>query len=137
MEGSSKIEKVTNQMFLFGLLVISPSSPSSAGPLPTETTTEYPTASFQPSRALSAYPTLHSIVENLPTASAAETLPDPDDHPESAVNSVLIVAIVLLALLTIILYRCFRDRIDEDDNQEYTRAILGDDAFEFSQMEVL
>jgi hypothetical protein len=60
-----------------------------------------------------------------------------DGRPEPGVNAVLIAAIILLTPLAVILYRCFRGRLEEDDNPQYTRAILGDDAFEFAQMEVL
>ena len=49
------------------------------------------------------------------------------------------ISIILVTVIVVFigLYIYFRRRYDEEQNPEYTRAILGDDAFEFSQLQTL
>jgi hypothetical protein len=54
------------------------------------------------------------------------------------IKLILIGSAVVLALLGVAAYQWLAERVNEDDeNPEYTRAIFGADAFEFSQMETL
>jgi H+/Cl- antiporter ClcA len=80
-----------------------------------------PSATPQPLTALSA------IIHSPPA--------EPAEPPPRGLTFALTVALVLLIAGAVALYLYYQKRAEEDQNPEYTRAILGDDAFEFSKMD--
>jgi hypothetical protein len=59
------------------------------------------------------------------------------DLPQRDLTHILTAAVIVLIVGIAGLYMYCQRKIEEDQNPEYTRAILGDDAFEFSKMEAL
>jgi hypothetical protein len=57
--------------------------------------------------------------------------------PQRDLTHILTAAVIVLIVAIAALYLYCQRKVEEDQNPEYTRAILGDDAFEFSRMEAL
>jgi hypothetical protein len=88
-----------------------------------------------PSRARSSPPNSYdsfSIVTN--QSSDADEI---EEIPSQGLTLVLTVAVLALIIGIAMLYLYCQKKFEEDQNPEYTRAILGDDAFEFSKMDAL
>jgi hypothetical protein len=76
----------------------------------------------------------------LPRAPSATSLDDTDPTDESGQSNIPAIIGVVVMLSVVVGIGCYvylRRKWDEAANPEYTRAILGDDAYEFSELETL
>ena len=120
--------------------VVTATETSTATEIATESATEIPSPT--PTEVPTATPTMTPI----PTASPFPTPTPTVDHEEIARREqerqnifvvVFCLVVVLMSIAVIVFCIHFKRRMDEENNPEYTKAILGDDAFEFSQLEIL
>lgn len=89
-------------------------------PIPTQSFPETPSASSIPSRT--------------------QTQKDEDEEEERKQNyfmATIIAVFVFFIIVVVSVYVYCRRKLEEEQNPEYTKAILGDDAFEFSQLQTL
>ena len=84
-------------------------------------------------RVITTTPSLEPTID-VPTPNVPTPLPTYNSYSQEAFITFLLI-IVLAAIGIIILYKKHRNA--EDNEIEYTRAIIGDDAFEFSQMDTI
>ncbi|OHS99060.1 hypothetical protein TRFO_08628 [Tritrichomonas foetus] len=117
-------------------------SPTSSEIIPTQSST--PSPSISPSISPFISPSIsHSFSPQPPTTDSTSTTPnqyDEDaDEERKQKNFMIAICLTLILLIGGIagVYIYCRKKYEEEQNPEYTRAILGDDAFEFSQLQTL
>ncbi|KAK8885261.1 hypothetical protein M9Y10_040706 [Tritrichomonas musculus] len=115
-----------------------PPTPSlSSNPTSLATSTPTPTLSSIPTSIPTPNPTSTPVSTPTPIITKTQNQIDEDEDEERKQRYFLIALcatffFLLIVVLTLYLY-CRRK--EEEQNPEYTRAILGDDAFEFSQLQ--
>lgn len=117
-------------------------APGTPTPSPDVTPTVTATPSPAPTPSITPTPSIEPKPSASPTQSPTPTI----DHEEIAKREqarqtffviVLCSLVVVMSIAVLILCIHMRRKIDEENNPAYTKAIYGDDAFEFSQLEII
>ena len=66
-----------------------------------------------------------------------ETLDQIEAEKQKTVVFVVCGSVIFVAVIFILICIYYKNKLEEDQNPAYTKAILGDDAFEFSHIETL
>lgn len=104
----------------------SPLASPSRSPLATESQTPEATISASPSESRSSEDTVDQ-----------ETLDQIEAERQKNVVFIVCGSVIFVAVIFILICIYYKNRLEEDQNPAYTKAILGDDAFEFSRIDTL
>ena len=111
-------------------------------PSPDVTPTVTPTPSPEPTPSITPTPSIEPKPSASPTPSLTPTIDQEEiARREQARQTFFVIVlcglVVLMSIAVVTFCIHVRRKIEEENNPAYTKAIYGDDAFEFSQLEII